>query len=273
MGAGHGGAAAPRVRLREASALVPLRRGTLRAVIDPAALFDRGGAVEPPPRGRLLREAWALLADRPTPADPALLPPGQGRPVLVIPAFLVGDGSTRPLRGVLARCGVRPQGWGLGINWGPTPRLLAGLRRRLGEIRQQEGGAPVALVGISMGGLLARDLAHDRPGDVACVVTLASPFRLPTASSIEPLLRLAARRWAPELRPGRLGLAPPVPTTAVYTRQDGIVAWRSCVPERDGACAAIEVGGAHATICRNPEAQRAVVRALASAFGGGVPGP
>lgn len=233
-------------------------------------IFDRGGAVERPSRRRLLREAWALLADRPEPADPALLLRGQGRPVLVVPAFLVGDGSTRPLRGFLARCGFRPHGWDLGRNWGPTPRLLAGLRWRLSQIREQEGGAPVALVGVSMGGLLARDLAQDRPGDVACVVTLASPFRLPTASSIEPLLRLAARHWAPDLRPGRLGHALPVPATAVYTRQDGIVAWRSCAPPEGDAegCAAVEVGGAHATICRNPAAQRAVVRALARAAGG-----
>src|SRR3712207_6082096 len=102
--------------------------------MDPAALFDRNGAVERPPFRRLLREIRALLADLPAPTDPALLPRGQGRPVLVIPACLMADGSTAPLRALLSRCGFHPHGWCQGRNWGPTPPLRAGLRQRLNDI-------------------------------------------------------------------------------------------------------------------------------------------
>ncbi len=222
------------------------------------SLFDGTGAVPRPQRRRLIGETWSLVAPCPPFPDPAGLPAGGGRTVLVVPPFLAGDLFTAPLRDFLGRCGFRALGWGLGTNWGPTPRLLAGLRQRL-----LAAPAPVAVVGISLGGALARDLAHDHPGRIAHVATLASPVRLPTASTIEPLVRLCARRYARDVDLVRLARPVAMPSTAIYTIDDGIVAWQSCIPE-DAACHVVAVDGPHTTIARHPEAVRTLVRRLAA---------
>ncbi len=223
-------------------------------------IFDRSGVVRRPPYRRLWREMWSLLADHPAAPDPAGLPPGRGHVVLVVPAFLTTDAVTRSLRRFLERCGYRPFGWELGVNWGPTPYALDGLRRRLRQLCALEGG-PISLIGVSLGGLLVRDLAHDCAEDVRHVVTLVSPFRLPTASTIEPLIRLAARFCAPDIDLKRLSSSLSVPSTAVFTRDDGIVAWQSCFGDAAGG-ESVEVSGSHLTICRNPDALRLIAETL-----------
>jgi pimeloyl-ACP methyl ester carboxylesterase len=230
-------------------------------VLDIGAIFDRAGAVRRPPYHRLFNEVWSQLAYHPMRPDPAELPHGRGRIVLVIPAFLTNDWFTAPLRGFIASCGFRPFGWGLGVNWGPTPRLLAGLRERLHGLRREQGG-PIAVVGVSLGGLLARDLAHDFPLDVRHVITLAGPSRLPTASTIEVLVRPCIRWYSPAAQLTRVATPLRVPSTSIYTRTDGIVAWESCrIDESNGEV--FEVAGSHMTIGRNPEALRIVVQRLA----------
>lgn len=230
--------------------------------------FDTTGRVPRPSYGQLASEVGALLLQHPTPPDVRDLPRGERHVVLVIPAFLAGDWPTSGFRRFLCRCQFRAEGWGLGINWGPTPEILAGLHRRLSELREMEQG-PVSLIGISLGGLLARDLAQRRPQDVRRVITMASPWRLPTASTIEPLVQMAARRYSADLDLERLRRPLPMPATSIYTREDGIVAWQTC---RDGNEAGegddIEVQGAHSTIARNPQALAAVVRLLAQGGGG-----
>jgi pimeloyl-ACP methyl ester carboxylesterase len=230
--------------------------------VDHAAVFDRSGRSAAPPLRFLTAELRALAAWRPVPPDPAGLPHGGGCPVLVVPAFLTGDGFTAPLRRFLDRCGFRSFGWGLGVNWGPTPVLLEGLRARLlalhGAPEVAAAGGGVALVGLSLGGLLARDLAHAEPAAVRHVATLGSPVRLPTASPLAPLFRPLLPLYARGLDLGRLAGPPPVPATAIWTRQDGIVAWQSCLPTEEGS--AVEVAGAHVTLARNPEALAVLVR-------------
>jgi len=117
---------------------------------------------------RLWQELWWPLFHDPSRPEP-VGDVGGRHVVLVVPAALTGDFATRPLRAFLERCGYRPYGWGLGVNRGPTPRLLAGLRRRLRELRDVERG-PVSIVGVSLGGLLALDLAYDC-ADGVCQVT------------------------------------------------------------------------------------------------------
>ncbi len=120
----------------------------------------------------------------------------------------------------------------------------------------------MALLGISLGGVLARNLACERPQDISHVATVASPFRLPTASTLEPLVRLCARRYSPAVQPARLLAAIATPTTMIYTRDDGVVAPESCWTEQDGG-AVVELGGAHLMLASNPDALRAIVRRLA----------
>lgn len=227
-------------------------------------VFDRSGHVRRPPRSALVGEVRAFLFDYPASPDPAHLPHGDGQVVMVIPAFLTGDWKTAAFRRFLQGCGFRAPGWGLGTNWGPTPHILSGLRRRLAILRDLQGG-PICLVGISLGGLLARDLAHSHPGDVRQLVTLASPYRLPTAATIEPLFHVLGRFYSHDIDLVRLGRPLPVPELNIFTRDDGVVAWQTC--RREDApgehSVAHEVSGAHVTICRNPQAMAAVVRRLA----------
>lgn len=192
--------------------------------------------------------------------DPASLPRGDGRVVLVLPAYMLGDGMTAPLRRFLTRCGFRALGWDAGPNWGPTPRILAKLRQRLSEACALQGG-PVGVVGVSLGGVLARDLAYDRAADISHVVTLVSPFRLPTASTLAPLVRVSALFFSRDIDVARLATPLPVPSTAIYTREDGIVAWQTCRSDEEG-CTSIEVPGPHLMVCRTPEALSAVVESL-----------
>jgi pimeloyl-ACP methyl ester carboxylesterase len=239
----------------------PPRAPISSAMLRLDGIFDRTGRLRRPAYRRLWSELWSLLFHYPRPPDSVGFAHGTGHVVLIVPAALTGDFATQPLRQFLGRCGYRAHGWSLGINWGPTPRLLAGLRRRLRELRNIEGG-PVSVVGVSLGGLLARDLAHDCAEDIRQVITLASPFRLPTATTIEPLFHLCALFYAPNLDPERLAGPLPVASTAFFTRDDGIVAWESCKGD-DATCRSVEVGGPHVTICRNPEVLKLLAETLA----------
>ncbi len=227
--------------------------------------FDRSGVVQRPPYGRLWREAGSFVFEYPKAPDPAAFARGNGHVVLVIPGFLTPDANTAPLRRFLRRCGYRVFGWGMKVNFGPTPRLVAGLERRFRECRAIAGG-PVSVIGVSLGGLFARNLAFEHPRDIRQVITLVSPYRLPTASTIEPLVRLCAPFFSREVDIARLATPLPVPATAVYTREDGLVAWETCRTEEPNGVA-FEVAGKHVTICRNPAALRIVAERLAAVRG------
>ena len=237
-------------------------------MLNPAA-FLHPARLRQPHHRLLLTEAWSLAAYRPQSPSVSSVPEGKGRVVLVVPPFLSGDGMTQGLRAYLQGCGFQTFGWGLGVNWGPTPRILAGLERRLDGLA---ASGPVALVGVSMGGILARNLAYDRPGSISHVVTVASPFRLPTATSIGPLIRLCAPRYSPDVDPQRLNLPLPVGSTMICTRDDGIVDPDKCWTDQEGG-QVIHVDGAHLTICRNPDVLQAIAAALAGTAAVGISAP
>jgi pimeloyl-ACP methyl ester carboxylesterase len=229
--------------------------------MDLSDVFDSSLAA--PSVADLRRDLTAALTYRPDAAGTDGIPHGRGHRVLVIPGLLTGDPFTLPLRNFLAACGYRAEGWGLGLNWGPTPRLVEGLRARLAEAADDEGG-PVSVIGVSMGGILARDLAHDHPERVRRLVTIVSPVRFPTASPLEPVVRLLSPFYSDEVSAARYGGPLPMPVMAVFTRSDGLLAWQSCTGGA-GDCHEVEVDGAHATICRNPSVHRAVAEWLGRA--------
>jgi pimeloyl-ACP methyl ester carboxylesterase len=223
-------------------------------------LFDRTGTLRRPHYGQLLQEFGSLLANHPGPPDVAL-PDGNGQVVLVLPGFMTTDRLTLPLRKFLEAQGFRTFGWRHGMNVGPTPRAQNHLRTRVAALSALNGG-PIALVGVSLGGLLARDVAYDCPDLIRHVVTLASPFRLPTASTFELLVRLCGPLYDTNLAIDRLETPLPMPATAFYTRSDGVVAWESCRSD-DPDCLNVEVTGPHLTICRNPAVLMTLVQRLA----------
>ncbi|MFI5312031.1 MAG: esterase/lipase family protein [Gemmatimonadales bacterium] len=210
---------------------------------------------ERPWRGLLFLEGrdvleWASLL----PAFPLLrrAPHGDGQPVLVLPGFMASDVSTRALRGFLARLGYRAHGWGLGRNVGPSSAMAQGLGRRLAELRRRYGRR-VSLVGQSLGGIYARELSRRFPDDVRQVITLASPFRDPEATNV-PSALLGRRQQHPDERAfrERLRTPLPVPSTSIYSRTDGIVAWRSCCEEPGPQRESIEVESSHLGMGHHP---------------------
>ncbi len=182
--------------------------------------------------------------------------------MLVIPALLTTDAYFSGLRAFLDACGFRAFASGIGINWGPTPAIRAGLHDRLTSVRSEAGG-PIAVIGVSMGGLLARDLAYDRPGDIAHLVTVGAPVRLPTATTLEPVIRALARGYDTRLDFARFESPLPVPWTSIYSRGDGLLAWQSCVGDDSGL--SVEVTGGHLDMALHPKALETIVRHLAPA--------
>jgi pimeloyl-ACP methyl ester carboxylesterase len=119
---------------------------------------------------------------------------GQGEPVIVVPAFLSPGTSTDSLRKFLLRQGFAAECWGCGINLGPTRHSIEMLDRRLRRTAGKHGGK-VSLVGLSLGGTLAREAAKRCPESVARVITLASPINMPVSTPLAPLARMTAMLW------------------------------------------------------------------------------
>lgn len=199
------------------------------------------------------------------------LPSGDGHPVLVLPGFTAADGSTLQLRALLRRLGYRTFGWKLGNNLGPTPQIVRGLEKRLLEISEKEQ-QPISIIGWSLGGIYARDLARRHPDLVRQVITLGSPIRM---SPGDP--SAASRLWE-TLRPlhdpsasNRIGEPEheqmPVPSTAVYTRSDGVVHWKLCLEARSPTSESVEVLGSHCGLGFNPSVAIVVADRLARPIG------
>jgi dienelactone hydrolase len=213
-----------------------------------------------------LREVGAFMAanvaPRPFPDDAAQ---GQGEPVIIVPAFLSPETSTAYLRKFLLRQGFAVERWGYGINLGPTRQTLEMLDRCL-RITAEKHGRPVALVGISLGGTLAREAAKRSPECAVRVVTLASPINTPVTTPLAPLARLTALLWeggAPEDFE-RIAEPPPVPLTAVVSPVDGVLDWRACLPQPAPDVETVLIPGAHMTIASNPDVLRVVAARLAA---------
>ena len=151
--------------------------------------------------------------------------PVDGPPVLVIPGFLATDGTTTALRKALARAGWRVHGWERGWNLGVKTDTIEQLHQRLDQIGSDR---PVLVVGWSLGGLFARELARAFPERVRAVVTLGSPFSGdPHQNNVWPLYELVARHKVDDTPIPRITDKPPVPHLAIWSRRDGLIAPRS----------------------------------------------
>ncbi|HEX6411171.1 MAG TPA: alpha/beta fold hydrolase [Sphingomicrobium sp.] len=192
------------------------------------AIAATAGAVHPddlPPPGwhRLREVAWHLprLLAGLGPLGPR--GPEDGPPALVIPGFLATDRTTMDLRRALARAGWRAHPWLLGMNLGARADTLDLLEKRLNDLRN---GRKVLLVGWSLGGMFARQLAHRCPKKVRAVITLGSPFSgdLKTNTNVCDYYERIAGHDVYEPPFPHIIDKPPVPTLALWSRRDGIVA-------------------------------------------------
>lgn len=237
-----------------------------RRLTDPSAEADSHRPTHAPDwylklgESRALFELGGFLA-----ASPILRLLGRGdrHPVLVLPGFTAGDSSTVPLRWTIRSQGYWAHGWRLGPNLGPTEQILDGIRARLTQLHERHGGK-VSLIGWSLGGIYARELARSHPDCVRQVITLGSPFRLTTAdrSTVSLLVDRLSPAWSSEVM--RLAMEEfdkprlTVPSTAIYTREDGVVRWHACIDEVTDLHENIEVIGSHSGLGFNPAVHVAV---------------
>ena len=212
----------------------------VRDVINRQAAGQRSSAGGPS-LGLLLTEPARGLADLATLTLVApwltTAPRGDGHGVLVLPGLLASDASTTVMRRLLRMLGYQVRGWTLGRNNGPTNQVLDGLPAMLADFAS-ETGRPVSVVGWSLGGIYARELARQLPTQVRRVITLGSPFALTEGqhSHADRAYQRRSTLHATGRVPTREQVRKPigVPSTAVFSRRDGIVAWRACIePETD----------------------------------------
>lgn len=204
---------------------------------------------------------------------------GRGRPVLLIPGFLAGDGSLSVMANWLHRAGYRPRGAGILANVDCSAAALRRLEPRLEALVERQGRR-AAIVGQSRGGSLAKVLAQRRPDLVRGMVTLGSP--LGDTLAVHPLVRLQVEGIAALGRLGAPGLfkrscldgeccesfwadlATPLPdgigSVSIYSRSDGVVDWHACIdPDADDN---VEISASHCGMAVSPAAYRAVATAL-----------
>jgi pimeloyl-ACP methyl ester carboxylesterase len=197
-------------------------------------------------------------------------PRGDGHPVMVLPGLAASDLETAPLRLFLRRLGYDAHGWGLGRNEGPTDRVLDGLDRRLADLSTKKG-RKVSLVGWSLGGILARLLASSHAHHVRQVITLAAPFR-PLEAGEEFVTRVPdeqATRWRQIEAAARAGGIdkPPVPSTAIWSRSDGVVGSEVARQDPEPRHENVEVASTHFGIVFNLGALVVVADRLAQPEG------
>lgn len=193
------------------------------------------------------------------------LPRGSG-PVLVIPGFQASDLETTLLRRKLSRLGYQVSGWGLGRNHGKLGKLLPPLVARVRALAAEHGEA-VQLVGWSLGGVMARDVAREAPEAVAQVITLGSPvvggpkYTVFAALYRRQGLDLDQLAAAADAREAKRPL--PCPVTAIYARRDGIVAWESCIDPHHAQVRHVETSATHFGMPMHPQTLRLIAHTLA----------
>ncbi len=249
----------------------PLPRSPRRARGTSASQMTAPMGLRPPGimklllEGRVFAELWASVLSLPLLRH---APKGDGQPVLVFPGLVAGDSTTIPLRMWLKRLGYEAYGWDQGLNFGPRHGVLAKCKRRVEELHA-EHGRTVSLIGWSLGGLYAREMAKLCPGLVRQVVTLGSPFAgHPHATNAWRLFELVSgHRSNDPLLMDRLREAPDVPTTSIYSRTDGIVAWQCSVQTPGKQTENIEVSASHFGLGVNPLVLYALADRLAQREG------
>lgn len=225
--------------------------------------------VAAPGIGLLLRESRLLIergrfALQSLPEGPEFQ--GQGQPIVLLPGFGASDRHMKPLIRALDGLGFSAHGWAQGYNWGMRGKVKLALAERLQRLCDDHG-QKVALLGWSLGGVFAREIARHQSEQVSMVFTLGSPINgHPNANNVAKLFNL--------INPGKKAdgdlqafqkrrVPPPVPCVAIHSKTDGIVAWQCAREVAAPNTENIEVRGSHFGLPCNTEVLRAVARRLA----------
>jgi len=232
--------------------------------------LTESGRIAAPPRWLFLLESRALvelgfmLGSMPWLKK---APRGDGHPVLVLPGFLASSASTIPLRSYLRDLGYDAHRWRLGRNTGYSPELFEKLTRRVRNL-SIHAEQSVSLVGWSLGGVFAREVARIIPDRVRQVITLGSPFRGGNqGTNVSWLYQKVSGHSLEDFDQAfmqALAESPPVPCTAIHTHSDGVVNWETTIedsirPDVEN----VEVGGAHCGLGFNPKSLWVIADRLA----------
>jgi pimeloyl-ACP methyl ester carboxylesterase len=196
------------------------------------------------------------------------LPRGDGHAVVVFPGLAGDVRSTRPLLDLCTRLGYEAYDWGLGANRGPRGDVDTWLSELADHVDAltADHRSRISLIGWSLGGIYAREVAKKIPKRVRCVITLGTPFAgTPEQTNVAWFYRLlnGQKLSADEELLTRLRTAPAAPTLSIYSRTDGVVAWQACMNHDCPHVEHVEVAGSHCGLGWNPAALEVIARTLA----------
>jgi len=189
----------------------------------------------------------------------SVLPLGDGHPVVIFPGLAADKHSIGPLKDFCGKLGYTAYDWGRGFNTGPQGDVDAWLDDLAQHVRElvRKHRQPVSLVGWSLGGIYAREVAKKLNGRVRQVITIGTPFAgSAEQTNVSWIYRLVngQRPALDESLMARLRTAPDVPTTSIFSRSDGVVAWQACIQDDDARHTEnIEVAGSHCGLGWNAE--------------------
>lgn len=214
----------------------------------------------------LPRAAWSVMSHALYREQLRTAPRGDGRPIMTLPGLVNSDLSNTVMRRFLNRLGYNAVGWGLGRNFGvravgTEAELLIEKVEKLAE----ESGEKVTLIGVSLGGIMARIVAHRRPDLVREVITVSSPYAgPPTATNVWMAFELLTGEKIGDegvkARGAEAAAPPTVPTTAIWSRSDGLVNGMIC---HDEHCRAVEIHSSHMGVQLKPETLLVIAEILA----------
>lgn len=240
-----------------------------------ATTFDADIPARPPSRlltlaepGRAVGELASFYALRPL---LGMMPKGDGHGVLVLPGFMASDRSTRPLRSLLDDLGYETAGWGLGRNVRVDEARVEAMADCVDELFERTGGRKVSLIGWSLGGVFARELAKMMPEKVRLVISLGSPISDDrNHTNARRLFEYLNGKEPKVMQNGnfqKLAEAPPVPTSSILTKTDGVVHWRGSIQAEAKDTENIEVYASHCGMGANPSVAYVIADRLAQPEG------
>ncbi len=233
---------------------------------NPFAPIDQQELVSAPGPFLMMMEArapWEYAAMMAAMPWLSKLPVGDGHPVIVFPGLGASDITTAPLRSFLQDRGYTPYAWKQGFNFGPRHGVLVRCREQLSQVASRHRER-VSLIGWSLGGLYARELAKEQPDHARCVITLGTPFAgHPRATNAWRLYELVSGQSThdPALNE-QIRVPPGCPTTSIYSKTDGVVAWQCSLNESAPHTENIEVHASHIGMGMNPLALYAIADRL-----------
>lgn len=232
---------------------------------------DKVASPKPPSRLLLALESRAIFEWASFALSWPLLkraPQGDGHPVLVLPGLIAGDASTYPLRRFLEELGYEAYPWKLGVNFGPRGETVPKLIARVRQIERRHG-RKVSIIGWSLGGAMARALGARLPELVRSVITLGSPVTPHARATNAWKVFEAVSGWQtddPELHE-MANVQPPMPTTSIFSKADGIVSWKVSMAPDSAHSENIEIAASHLGMGVNPMVLWAIADRLSQVEG------